>query len=329
MGGLAGLCDLFGGPAAMTERVTTYNTAHGLDGDTGVVYRPRSFSLVLPQGVVQGFFDKCVVAICGHMQMLLVEAAKLHRPLGLVFLVGGFAESVYLQRQVREALKTENGYAATLVVAAKPVQCVNRGAAVWGLYPSSFISSRVAKCTIAVALCELYNPAVHDPVPHPSYMVHTPQGSYVDNVLVALVQKNEDVGTNEVRETEVCPVRDAQGTVLFKLFRMDRRLPPKTPDTPRVYLITSRVAEDLPEHAITAHVTESAAVGRVLVQTGLGRAADSRAKLSLYFGRTEIKAQAFSQTTGDSRQVSISWDIAAAAGGGGGGAGGSDLRVAS
>ena len=58
---------------------------------------------------------------------------------GFVFLVGGFAESVYLQRAVREALATEDGgMAAELLVPAKPVQCVNRGAAVWGLYPNSF-----------------------------------------------------------------------------------------------------------------------------------------------------------------------------------------------
>ena len=311
--GLATVCEYVGGAEEMGRRVAAYNSARGLEGAEAVVYRPRSFSLVLPPGVVQKFFDACVMPICGHMQSLFVAAAEMGRPVGFVFLVGGFAESVYLQRQVRDALLTDDGPAATLIIPAKPVQCVNRGAAVWGLFPSSFIASRVAKCTIAVALCERYNPAVHDPVPHPSYMVHTPQGSYVDNVLVPLVQRNEDVGANEVRETEVSPVRDAQGSVLFKLFRVDRRLPPNTPDTPRVYLITSRVAEGVPAHQLSAHVPESAAIGRVNVQTGSGSALASRAKLSLYFGRTEIKAQAFSQTTGDSRQVSISWDMAAAA----------------
>ncbi len=296
----------------MADRVAAYNARHGLTGEAQVVYRPRSFSLVLPTPVVRPFYDKCVVPICSHMQHLLVEAAKLRRPLGLVFLVGGFAESLYLQRSVREALQTDAGPAATLVVAAKPVQCVNRGAAVWGLYPNSFISSRVAKMTIAVSLCERYNPAVHDPVPHPSYMINTPEGVYVENVLLALVQRNDDVGTSEVRETEVSPVRDAQGTVLFKLYRVDRRLPPHTVDTPRTYLITARAAEGVPKHLAALHVPESALVGHVTVNTGAGPASQSRAKLSLFFGRTEIKALAHSRTTGDSRQVSIQWDMATA-----------------
>jgi hypothetical protein len=182
---------------------------------------------------------------------------------------------------------------------------VNRGAAVWGLYPNSFISSRVAKMTIAVALCERYNPAVHDPVPHPSYVLNTPDGVYIDNVLLALVQRNDDVGSSEVRETEVSPVRDAQGTVLFKMYRVDRRLPPHTADTPRTYLITARAAEGVPKHLVAQHVPESALVGRVLVNTGAGLASQSRAKLSLYFGRTEVLAEARSSTTGEKKQVSI------------------------
>jgi hypothetical protein len=129
--GLASVCEYVGGAEAMAARVEAYNRAHGLT--EGVVYRPRSFSLVLPPGVVKAFFDACVDPICAHMQKLLVAAAEMGKPVGFVFLVGGFAESVYLQRCVREALVTEDGVAAALIIPAKPVQCVNRGAAVWGL----------------------------------------------------------------------------------------------------------------------------------------------------------------------------------------------------
>ena len=313
VGGLAPLCDLFGGAKAMTDRVAAFNEARGLAGDAALVYRPRSFSLVLPAGVVRAFFDKCTNALCAHMQKLLIDAAVMRKPVGLVFLVGGFAESVYLQRCVQAALKTDGGgVAATLVVPMKPVQCVNRGAAMWGLYPSSFITSRVAKYTIAVALCELYDPAVHDPVPHPSYMVHTARGTYVDNVMVPLVQKNDEVGSTEARTTKADPLRDGQTTVSFRLYGLDRRLPPLTDDTPRSYLITERVAGGVPESALEQHVPASATVGSVTVNTGGGPARTSMCTLSLFFGRTEIRAQATATATGERKQVAISWEGAGA-----------------
>jgi len=217
--GLASVCEYVGGADELSRRVSMYNTARALEGPSAVTYRPRSFALVLPPNVVKSFFDACVEPICAHMQELLVAAAEKRKSVAFVFLVGGFAESVYLQRMVRDALATEDGgLAAALIVPAKPVQCVNRGAAVWGLYPSSFITSRVAKATFAVALCERYSPALHDPVPHPSYIITNSTGKWVDNVLVPLIQLNDDVPVDHVASTEVNPVRDGQEWVNFVRF---------------------------------------------------------------------------------------------------------------
>ena len=215
--GLATVCEYVGGPEELAKRVAAYNEARGLGGAEAVVYRPRSFALVLPTALVKGFFDACVEPICGHLQKLLLEAAERKKPVSFVFLVGGFAESLYLQRSVREALQTEDGLAATLIIPAKPVQCVNRGAAVWGLYPSSFISSRVSKMTVGVSLCERYNSAVHDPIPHESYLIRNSSGTWVDNVLVPLIQLNDDIPVDHVVGQEVMPLRDGQTTVNFNV----------------------------------------------------------------------------------------------------------------
>lgn len=310
--GLASVCEYVGGAEAMSKRVAEYNEKHGLSGADAIVYRPRSFSLVLPASVVRKMFDTCVEPICAHMQKLLVEAAELGKPISAVFLVGGFAESVYLQRSVREALQTEDGLAAELLIPAKPVQCVNRGSAVWGLYPNSFITSRISKYTLAVSLCERYNPALHDPVPHPSYLVINSSGTWVDNVLVPLVQKNDDVAVEYKCDQEVAPVRDGQTTVNFVLYRTARRLPPIAPGVRRTYVITDAVAKAAPPRLLEAHVPESAAVAKLSVLTGGGPAASTRATLSLFFGRTEIQAIAVSKSTGDRRKVAISFDAGAA-----------------
>lgn len=100
--GLAPVCDFVGGPEEMQRRVAAYNSSFNLIGVDAVTYRPRSFSLVLPARVVRGLFESCVDPICNHMQKLLMEAAEQRRPVGYVFLVGGFAESVYLQVRAAE-----------------------------------------------------------------------------------------------------------------------------------------------------------------------------------------------------------------------------------
>lgn len=263
--------------------------------------------------------------------------------IGFIFLVGGFAESLYLQRSVRDALTTESGaMAAHLIIPAKPVQCVNRGAAVWGLYPNSFIVSRVSKYTLAVALCERYNPVLHDPVPHPSYLIVNSSGTWVNNVLVPLVQRNDNVPVDMEVTQEVAPVRDGQTNVNFVLYKVDRRLPPMGPATARTFVITKTVADAAPPRMLEAHVPESAGVATVSVLVGGGASINTRATLSLFFGacvcgeggvavidlageglsfrgshslnhsptstgRTEIAATAHSKTTGDRRATKISW----------------------
>jgi hypothetical protein len=208
---------------------------------------------------------------------------------------------------VREALQTEDGPAAALIIPAKPVQCVNRGAAVWGLYPNAFITSRVAKMTIAVSLCERYSPELHDPVPHPSYVITNSTGTWVDNVLVPLVQLGDDVPVSHSVQQEVSPVRDGQTTVNFVLFRLDTRMPPLQAGAPRTYVITDEVAQRAPPALIAKHVREAAAVSRLTVNVGGGMIASTRATVSLFFGKTEISAEAYSKQTGDRRNVTIDW----------------------
>lgn len=51
--GLATVCENVGGVDEMQKRVTRYNEANNLLGAEAIVYRPRSFSLILPAGIVK------------------------------------------------------------------------------------------------------------------------------------------------------------------------------------------------------------------------------------------------------------------------------------
>lgn len=83
---------------------------------------------------------------------------------------------------------------------------------------------------------------------------------------------------------------------------------PITSSARRTYVITDDVARTAPAHLVASHVRESSTVANLMVNVGGGRSADTRATVSLFFGRTEITAKAVSKTTGDSRNVVIDWD---------------------
>ena len=161
--------------------------------------------------------------------------------------------------------------------------------------------------TISVALCERYDPRVHDPVPHPSYVISNASGQWVDNVLVPLVQLGDDIPVAQSVEQEVSPVRDGQTTVNFNIYRLDRRLD-FGPTAPRTYVITDAVARAAPAHLVAAHVPERTVIAKLAVNVGGGRSAATRATVSLFFGRTELSAKAISKTTGDERKVSLNFE---------------------
>ena len=126
--------------------------------------------------------------------------------------------------------------------------------------------------------------------------------------MVPLVQMNDDVPVDHIVEQEVSPVRDGQTTVNFTLYRLNSRLAPLAANQPRTYVITDTVQRAAPPALIKAHVPESSAAAKLTVNVGGGAASSTRASVSLFFGRTEITANAHSKTTGDRRKVTVTWD---------------------
>lgn len=250
VGGLAGVCEAVGGPEFMQTRVTAFNEANGFSGAEAVVYKPRAFALWLPPALVQSFFDRCVTNISAHVLNLFAEAEDVGHPVHFVFLVGGFAESVYLQRSIRAALKIdpESPPLAELVVPNKPVQSVNRGSALWALYPK-FITARISRHTYCVRLAEPYDPNVHDPLPHRRYLQDSSSGGkYARNVLVPLVQRGDEIATDMSVQQEVCPLLDSQIDVTFDLYRLDCRLPPLDGKFRRTFVYDDDLPEPPAEH---------------------------------------------------------------------------------
>jgi hypothetical protein len=255
--GLASIASAVGGPEVMQRRVAAFNEANGLFGADAVVYRPRSFALVLPCALVRSFFDACVSAICAHVLRLFQEADELGAQIQFVFLVGGFAESVYLQRAVRAALcvPSPDGdpgkavWLAEVIVPNKPVQVVNRGSAIWGLSPTHFITSRVCKYTYAVELIEAYDPLCHEPLPSPDYIEKTPEGRYCRHVLVPLAQRGDVVSVDERVEQLAHAINARQTSMTFHIYRLPCRLPPMSMRVRRALVIRDSLPAQPPRAA--------------------------------------------------------------------------------
>ena len=73
-------------------------------------------------------------------------------------------------------------------------------------------------------------------------------------------------------------------------------------------MITEPVARAAPAHLLAAHVPDRTVVASLAVNVGGGRSADTRATVSLFFGRTELSASAVSKQTGDERKVSLNFE---------------------
>ncbi len=108
-------------------------------------------------------------------------------------------------------------------------------------------------------------------------------------------------------------MRDGQSTIDFKLYRLDSRLPPLDATHPRTFVLTEAAASAArtrvwgSSSSSSNHVPETAVAARLSVAVGGGAMAATRATVKVFFGSTEIRAEAASAATGDSKTVQIHW----------------------
>jgi molecular chaperone DnaK (HSP70) len=215
----------------MEACVKTFNESVGLGGpgSPGVVYRSNNSSLELPPALVQRFFEASVKPTCEHMCKLLDEAKAAGTPISFVFLVGGFAGSPYLRREVEAAIAARAsrpgaGPRPRLVTPVNPVRLVVEGAALWGLFPNVFITSRKMQHSYAVVMAKPLDSSC-EPLPggasgRHKYIRNTDRGvSYVDNVLMPLIQKDKEVKVDETVKESLVPVDDSQTEIALQICR--------------------------------------------------------------------------------------------------------------
>ncbi len=110
--------------------------------------------LSIPSSICHDQFCSLFQKISSHLEHLLSLPAL--SGLRYIFLVGGFAESELLQAFIRNKFHER----VRVVAPPRPGQSVILGAVRFGLSPN-IIACRIARCTIGVKVCELWNVITH------------------------------------------------------------------------------------------------------------------------------------------------------------------------
>lgn len=274
------------------RNLVTVNEARGLRGPGEQMEMTSSGVLKISAACMRGLFDAVIDLTLAHVRTLLDKPVLRDQPLNFLLLVGGFAESPYLQQRVREAFAGR----LRVVTPPRPELLVVRGAAQFGLYPTTFITRRKTRYTYAITVSNPW-----DDRKHAGYEVlrYRPEGrdvDYCNKILLKLVGIGKDVGVNEVITREgLCVVSPTQRVVTVKLYRLSEDLPASEDAVrPRVVQPTGGTIPD----AIPA----SAKLGELTVTVADSDATPENERtvnVHLYFGHTELLFEAVAPRTGD------------------------------
>ena len=237
-----------------------------------------------------------------HVHKLLATPEA--RCVKLIILVGGFAESQYLQERVRKEFDTPS---CPVLVAMEPGFAVNKGAAYFGLFPASFIAQRVARFSYGICVSSLYDPAIH----HPATINSVPQAGgaskiYSDNVLEPAMLQGTRVSADQCVEVgHYTPVSNTEEYINIRVFRVDGPIPRSGK---RMYVL-----KDGWKAQGVLGVSEDAMLGMISVRCWNKAAHPELTRLErgiiveMYFGRSELRVKATGKKTGDVQTKSMTF----------------------
>jgi len=222
--------------------------------------------LCLGPKTMKSLFDPVVNSIISHIRELLSKPAL--KDVTCLFMVGGFAESVILQKAVKTAFSPRcrvlvPNYAGIAVV---------QGATMFGQKPT-VVTSRVMATTYGFEINKDFDATIHDPEKK-----KVVEGiAKCTNIFDIVVKENDVVEVGEKKLFTRIPLYSDQKRVSFSFF---------TSTDPNVkYTTDSSVGPSIGEMVVDSPDTSK----------GKNREID----LCVLFGGTEIKATAIDKTSGN------------------------------
>ncbi|KAM9343935.1 uncharacterized protein KZ484_016320 [Pholidichthys leucotaenia] len=222
---------------------------------------------------LRSFFEDSLKGISDLLQEILKNDLKIE----LILLVGGFAESKILRQNVLDIF----GHRCEVLCPFRPQEAILRGALMYGSNPE-LVAYRKSAFTYGVAVSVEF-----DKTKHRVDKKYKADGEWLcHDVFMKLVEEDEDVGWDKIREHILIPVEADQTTIDLIFYRTERKYPTYI-DDPGVKKIAS-LEVPMPD-------------------TTKGK--DREMKLEIRFGSTEITATGTDLETGTKRFVKIDFMI--------------------
>ena len=158
----------------------------------------------------------------------------------LVILVGGFANSVFVQDAVTRAATAR----CAVVITPKEAQvCVLKGAVMFG-HNMTEVSARIARYTYGQDIATPFDPDIHDPT-----KVRVYDGvEFAYPLFRTIIERGTEVRVGQTIESQLWPVEDEQTEMKLKFYVLDG-LPTDVQyaDAPNVRKIATRVVLPMPD----------------------------------------------------------------------------------
>ncbi|KAG9298807.1 hypothetical protein G9A89_015828 [Geosiphon pyriformis] len=217
---------------------------------------------------VKAMFDPVVTKVIKLITGQLKAASSIVSP-SAMFLVGGFSESKYLRRRIKE---TFGDQVPIIAEPRQPISAVVKGAVAYGL-DMNLIETRILKWCFGIKVLVEWNPELD------SLDRRTPEG--LVNRFQHLAERMDQVQVDKEFSAEFKPVYQEQTSASFKVYYTSDKTARYCDQLDVFYL--GKLQIDLPD-----------------VHLGINRPI----QFALNFGKMELKATAQNKTTGQIYQTS-------------------------
>ena len=158
----------------------------------------------------------------------------------LIYLVGGFANSFFVQKAVNRAAAARG---AEVLTPKEAQVCILKGAVLFGHNPTE-VSARIARYTYGQDEATVFDPDIHDP--NKIRVFEGVQYSYP--LFRTIIERGTEIRVGQTIESQLWPVEDEQTEMKLKFYVLDG-LPAEVQyaDAPNVRKIATRVVLPMPD----------------------------------------------------------------------------------
>jgi molecular chaperone DnaK (HSP70) len=237
--------------------------------------------IVIPATEMRDVFEKAVTAIIAAVTEQLRQMRRSAGTSGgeIALLVGGFAESAYLQSRLRDFLQVEG---VTMHVPERPSVAVMTGAAHYA-YDPSVIRSRRSPLTYGLKVLFEFREGID---PNSKKKIGDNGFVWCEDRFEGFVVRDEAVETDECRSLRLPPIRADQTDMRIEIFATK---------APRA------------EYTTEAGMGKKADLLVSLEGTMHLQREDRLVETRLYFGDTHIRVEAENVHTGKVQEAKITW----------------------